>query len=68
MDGSTQLMLSVIFGGIGIGYFSYGRKQKAPIPLFVGIALLIFPYAITNIYVMLGVGLTLLMLPYFIKR
>ncbi|MDQ6955709.1 MAG: hypothetical protein Q9M21_00790 [Mariprofundaceae bacterium] len=68
MDEGTQLLWSVIFGGIGIGYFSYGKKQKAAIPLFTGIALFIFPYFTTNLYVMIFVGLTLMVIPYFIKR
>ncbi|PCI43796.1 MAG: hypothetical protein COB41_06150 [Proteobacteria bacterium] len=68
MDESTQLIWSVLFGGIGIGYFSYGKKQKALVPLLAGIALLIFPYFITNTYSMIFTGLTLMALPYFIKQ
>ena len=68
MDGGTQLLLGVIFSGIGIGYFSYGKKQKAAVPLLIGITLFIFPYFITNIYAMIFTGLTLMLIPYFIKR
>jgi len=68
MDESTQLILSIIFGGIGIGFFSYGKKQKSAVPFLVGIALLIFPYFITNTYTMIFIGLTLIATPYFIKK
>jgi len=68
MDESTQLIWSVIFGGLGIGYFSYGKKQKAIIPLLAGIGLFIFPYFITNMYAMIFVGLGLAVIPYFIRR
>jgi len=68
MDESTQLLWSVIFGGIGMGYFSYGKKQKSAIPFCTGIALFIFPYFTTNLYAMIFVGLTLMLIPYFIKR
>ncbi|MBU1568203.1 MAG: hypothetical protein KJ630_21590 [Proteobacteria bacterium] len=39
MDAST-LIWWVIFGSIGLGYFVYGKKQRAVIPLFSGIGLL----------------------------
>jgi hypothetical protein len=68
MDESTQLIWSVIFGGLGIGYFSYGKKQKAIVPLLVGIGLFIFPYFITTTYAMILVGVTLTAIPYFIRR
>jgi len=68
MDEGTQLIWSVIFGGIGIGYFSYGRKQKALIPFLSGIGLFVFPYFITSVYTMIFVGITLITIPYFIRR
>jgi len=35
-------MWGVIFGSIGLGFFVYGKKQKAIIPLFSGIGLMVF--------------------------
>lgn len=66
MDGTT-LLWAIIFGGVGIGYFSYGRKQRAVVPLVVGIALFLFPYFITNIYALIFTGLVLCAIPYFIR-
>ena len=42
----ATLLWSVLFGGIGVGFFSYGRKQKAIVPLLTGIALFAFQYFI----------------------
>ena len=67
MEGSSQLVWGVIFGAIGLGYFVYGRKQRAVVPLLTGISLFIFPYFISNIYVLVILGLILVMLPYFIR-
>lgn len=65
---NTSLMLwSVLFGGIGIGFFSYGRKQRAIIPLFVGIALITFPYFMPSLTWLIIVGCTLIALPYFVR-
>jgi len=57
----------MLFGAIGLGYFTYGKKQKAVVPLFVGIALFIFPYFISNIYVLVAAGIVLVVLPYFVR-
>jgi len=66
--GSTSLLIGgMLFGAIGLGYFIYGKKQKAVVPLIVGIALFIFPYFITNIYLLVAVGAGLVVLPYFVR-
>ncbi|BCG64048.1 MAG: hypothetical protein methR_P1814 [Methyloprofundus sp.] len=67
MEDTSLLIWGVLFGAIGLGYFTYGRKQRAVAPLFVGIALLVFPYFITNIYLLVATGVCLAVLPYFIK-
>ena len=67
MESTSLLIWGVLFGAIGLGYFTYGRKQRAVVPLFVGIALLVFPYFITNIYLLVATGVCLAVLPYFIK-
>lgn len=65
---STALLLwSVIFGSIGFGYFLYGRKQKAAMPLLCGIALMVVPYFIASWFVLVVVGLTLAALPFYVK-
>lgn len=67
MEGSSQLIWGVIFGAIGLGYFVYGRKQRAVVPLVVGISLFIFPYFISNVYMLVIVGSILVAVPYFIR-
>ncbi len=63
----TQLILTMLFGGIGLGFFIYGKNQRAIVPLSVGIALFIFPYFVTELYVLFLVGALLVVLPYFIR-
>ncbi len=67
MDTTSTLLLGVLFGSIGLGFFIYGRKQKAVVPLISGIGLMVFPYFISNIYIMILTGIALIVLPYFIK-
>jgi len=67
MTDSSMMLWSVLFGGIGMGYFLYGKKQKAIVPLCVGIALFVFPYFVPSLMMLLIVGCVLVMIPYFIK-
>jgi hypothetical protein len=66
--GSTAVLIwGMLFGAIGFGYFLYGKKQKAIIPLGVGIVLCVFPYFIADVYVLVGVGVILIAIPYFVR-
>jgi hypothetical protein len=65
---NTALLLwGVIFSSIGFGYFLYGRKQKAAIPLVCGIALMVVPYFISSSLALVFVGVTLAVIPFYIK-
>lgn len=66
MDTSV-LLWGTLFGGIGIGYFIYGKKQKNPVSFFTGISLFIIPYLITNTLALVAACAALMALPFFIK-
>jgi hypothetical protein len=67
MEGTTLLIWGVLFGAIGLGFFAYGRKQKAVVPLFAGIALFTVPYFVSNVYILVIIGGVLVALPYFVR-
>jgi len=67
MDSSAQIMWGMLFGAIGLGFFIYGKRQRAIVPFVVGVALFIFPYFISNIYLLVLVGVLLVAIPYFIR-
>jgi len=67
MEGTSLLIWGMLFGAIGLGFFMYGRKQKAVVPLFTGIALFMFPYFISNVYGLVIAGVILIVLPYFVR-
>ncbi len=66
MDTAT-LIWGIVFGALGFGYFIYGRRQKAVVPLVTGIALMVFPYFIANVYLLVIVGVGLTVVPYFFR-
>ena len=67
MEGTSLLIWGVMFGAIGLGFFTYGKKQKAVVPLITGIALFIIPYSISNVYMLVIAGAALVALPYFVR-
>jgi predicted membrane protein len=67
MESTSMLVWGMFFGSIGLGFFMYGKKQKAIVPLLVGIALFIFPYFISDITLLVIVGAILVVLPYFVR-
>ena len=67
MENTAQIVWGMVFGSIGFGFFIYGKKQKALVPFLVGVLLFIFPYFITNTYMLVFTGCVLVGIPYFIK-
>jgi hypothetical protein len=57
----------MLFGSIGLGFFVYGRKQRAVVPLIVGLALMIFPYFVSGTILVVVVGSVLIAIPYFVR-
>jgi len=64
----SSLLWGVLFGSLGFGYFLYGKKQGAVIPLVCGLLLMVFPYFISNTALVVLVGATLAAIPWFIGR
>lgn len=66
MNAST-LLWGVLFGSIGLGFFIYGRKQGAIVPLACGLALMAFPYLVSGTVLMILVGAVLMAIQYFVR-
>jgi hypothetical protein len=60
-----NLLAGFIFGTIGWGAFSYGRKLELWQPKSIGLGLMIYPYFIGNRYLLWGIGAGLLVLLWF---
>jgi hypothetical protein len=57
----------LLFGSIGLGFFLYGKKQRAVVPLVCGIALIVFPYFVSNVILLVGIGAVLVVIPWFLR-
>jgi len=67
LTGTAQLMWGMLFGAIGIGFFIYGKKQRVAIPLIAGMALMVFPYFVSNVYLLVIIGMVLTALPFLLR-
>ena len=67
MDDTSQLIWGMIFGSFGLGFFLYGKKQKAIVPLVTGVTLFVFPYFISDVYILVFAGAAIMSVPYFVK-
>ena len=67
MGSEAWLLWGVVFGSVGLAYFVYGKKQRRFVPLLCGIALMAFPYFMSNTVLLVVVGLVLSAVPYFFR-
>jgi len=67
MDSTAVLLWGMLFGAIGFGFFLYGKKQKAVVPLITGIVLCVVPYFIANVYALVIVGVILMAIPFIVR-
>jgi hypothetical protein len=66
MDAAT-LVWGMVFGSIGVGYFIYGKRQSALVPLVCGLLLMVFPYFFSSAWAIVLVGLVLMAIPRFLR-
>ena len=62
---TSSLLLGLMFSSIGLGFFVYGRKQRVAMPLICGIALMVYPYFVSNNALLVAIGVALIAIPYF---
>jgi hypothetical protein len=61
------LLWGLLFGSIGLGFFIYGRNQRAVVPLVCGVALMVFPYLVSNVVLLVAIGAVLIAIPFFFR-
>jgi hypothetical protein len=53
---ANSLLASMLIGSVGLGLLIYGKKQMRVPQMIVGIALLVYPYFVSNVWLMLGIA------------
>jgi hypothetical protein len=55
----------ILLGCIGLAYVSYGKAQHKIRPMLCGVALMVFPYFVSGLWLTLALGASLVLLPWF---
>jgi hypothetical protein len=63
----TSLLISALFGLIGMAIFAYGKRQGRFVPLGAGAALMALPCFIPNVIAMLVICSAITLLPMFVQ-
>ena len=63
---TAMILWGFIIGMIGMGYFIYGKKVSNFYVLISGIAMMIYSYFVSNIFVSIAVGIALIILPFYL--
>lgn len=57
---TTWFIWSSLFSLIGFAALVYGRRQRRGSALLFGIALMVYPYFVYNVWALVGIGIALL--------
>jgi len=60
-----NILAGIVFGTIGWGAFSYGKKLDLWQPRAIGVGLMVYPYFFSNAWLLWGVGVGLLVMLWF---
>ncbi|MFT4177000.1 MAG: hypothetical protein QM627_10130 [Luteolibacter sp.] len=60
-----NLLAGLVFGTIGLASVNYGRKLDLWKPVGIGLLLIAYPYFVSNVWLMWGIGVGLLVLLWF---
>jgi hypothetical protein len=59
MPSGAALFGSLMFGVIGLAAFLYGKKSVLIVPMVLGVALMVFPYFVSDTWLLYAIGLAL---------
>ena len=64
----AYLFGALFFGIVGIAAYRYGRKAALARPRWIGVALMLYPYAISETWLLYAVGVALCALLYLSRK
>lgn len=59
MPSPAALFASLLFGVLGFAAFRYGKKQALLPPMGIGIALMVYPYFVSQTWLIYAIGCVL---------
>lgn len=65
---SSFLFASLLWGSIGVGYFIYGKKQGATMPLIGGLAMIAVSYVVSGWLLMSLISIVLIVATHWLMK
>ena len=65
---SKFLFASLIWGSVGVGYFIYGKRQQAAVPMVAGVAMVVLSYLVASWLLMSILCITLMFAVYWLLK
>lgn len=63
-----SLILGLLFGSVGLGYFIYGKRQSHTVLRYTGVMLMLYPFFVSQRMAVLIIGLVLVAVPLLLRR
>ena len=68
MPTPAALFALIVSSAIGLGAFLYGKKSAALGPALIGVALMVYPWFVTQTWLLYAVGAALCVLLYYFRE
>ena len=68
MFSANLLFASLIWGSVGAGYFIFGKKQRAWVPMVGGILMVVVSYAVGSAALMSLISMGIVAAVYFLLK
>ncbi len=68
LPSTAYIVGAIVFGCIGFVAYRYGKRMSIPAPKWIGVALMLYPYAIAQTWLLYAVGVALCGALYFSVR
>jgi len=65
---AANLFASVLFGIIGYAAYRYGRKTGSKNPVYIGMLLMLYPFVVSETWMMYAVGIALCIALYIFRQ
>lgn len=64
----AYLLGAIVFGIIGIAAYRYGKKTAGSTPKWIGVGLMLYPYAVSQTWLLYAIGGGLCAALYFLRE
>jgi chromate transport protein ChrA len=68
LPGPVYILGAVCFGLVGLAAYRSGKRSERQFLKWIGIVLMIFPYAVSEVWALLAVGTVLCLLLYWSRQ